>query len=216
MRGRSSIVSGAFAWRSGNPPRQARSCELAALIRLDVGLFRAQRDEAASVTEPASGASLDWLRRNSTFILPILPILQRSLITNTDDPEYKKLIEITLPAATQMKLKVFEQYQVEALVFPYLSSFAPPISNPAFKLEDPSFVKSDKPQPAILSGYSSVGFPCLVVPMGFGSQGLPMDIVFFGKPYEESKLIGFGYAYEQASLKRKPSPLLPPLAGEVV
>jgi amidase len=98
------------------------------------------------------------------------------------------------------------------LVFPYQSSFAPPISNPSFKIDDPTFVASTKPQPAILAGYSSVGFPSIVVPMGFGSQGLPMDIAFFGKPYDEGKLIGFGYAYEQASKHRKPSPLLPPLA----
>lgn len=143
-------------------------------------------------------------------------LLKTSLTTTTDDPAYKELIEKILPGATQAKLKLFEQYQVEALVFPYFSSFAPPISNPAYKIDDPSFVKSDKPQPAIFSGYSSVGFPCLVVPMGFGSQGLPMDIAFFGKPYEEAKLIGFGYAYEQASKLRKPSPLVPPLAGETL
>ncbi len=146
----------------------------------------------------------------------VMNLLKTSLTTTTDDPAYKELIEKILPGATQAKLKLFEQYQVEALVFPYFSSFAPPISNPAYKIEDPSFVKSDKPQPAIFSGYSSVGFPCLVVPMGFGSQGLPMDIAFFGKPYEEAKLIGFGYAYEQASKLRKPSPLVPPLAGETL
>ncbi len=146
----------------------------------------------------------------------VMNLLKTSLTTTTDDPAYKELIEKILPGATQAKLKLFEQYQVEALVFPYFSSFAPPISNPAYKIDDPSFVKSDKPQPAIFSGYSSVGFPCLVVPMGFGSQGLPMDIAFFGKPYEEAKLIGFGYAYEQASKLRKPSPLVPPLAGETL
>lgn len=40
--------------------------KLAALIGLDAGLIRAQRDEAAPVTEPVSGASLGWLRRNSS------------------------------------------------------------------------------------------------------------------------------------------------------
>ena len=59
-----------------------------------------------------------------------------------------------------------------------------------------------------MSGYSSVGFPSIVVPMGFGSQGLPMTITFFGKPYEEMKIIGFAYAYEQASKMRKPPALV--------
>lgn len=141
----------------------------------------------------------------------VMNLLKTSLTTSTDDPAYKELIEKILPGATQAKLKLFEQYQVEALVFPYFSSFAPPINNPAYKIDDPAFVESKIPQPAILSGYSSVGFPCLVVPMGFGSQGLPMDIAFFGKPYEEGKLIAYGFAYEQSSMMRSPSPLVPPL-----
>jgi amidase len=61
-----------------------------------------------------------------------------------------------------------------------------------------------------------VGFPSIVVPMGYGQQGLPMTITFFGKPYEESKVIGFAYAYEQATKHRKPSPLVPPLPGETI
>ena len=52
--------------------------------------------------------------------------------------------------------------------------------------------------------------------MGFGSQGLPMTITFFGKPYEEKKIIGFAYAYEQASMLRKPPKLVPPLNGEAI
>ena len=146
----------------------------------------------------------------------VMNLLKTSLTTSTDDPEYQKLINVTLPAATRDKLKIFETYKVDALVFPYQSSFAAPISNPTGKIDDPTFVNSTKPQPAILAGYSSTGFPCIVVPMGFGSQGLPMDIAIFGKPYEEAKLISYGYAYEQASKMRKPSPLVPPLKSEAM
>lgn len=143
----------------------------------------------------------------------VMNLLQSSLATSTNDPAYKELIDTILPKATQAKLQLFKKYNVEALVFPYQSSFAPPIKNPAYTVEDPTFVASTRAQPAILSGYSSVGFPSIVIPMGFGSQGLPMDITFFGKPYDEGKLISYGFAYEQASLLRKPSPLLPPLAS---
>ena len=141
----------------------------------------------------------------------VMNLLTSSLKTSVDDPAYQELINKTLPQATKDKLAIFSTYNVDALVFPYFSSFAPPIKNPAFAIADPSYVESKIPQPAILAGYSSVGFPSIVVPMGFGSQGLPMDITFFGKPYDEGKLISFGYAYEQATLLRKPSPLVPPL-----
>lgn len=146
----------------------------------------------------------------------VMRLLKDSLTTSTDDPAYKDLIQNILPKATADKLAVFDKYGVDALVFPYFSSFAPPISNPVYKIDDPAYVKADVPQPATLGGYSSVGFPSVVVPMGFGTQGLPMTITFFGKPYEEGKLIGFAYAYEQASHLRKPPPLLPPLAGETI
>jgi amidase len=144
----------------------------------------------------------------------VMRLLKDSLTTSTDDPAYKDLIENVLPKATADKLAIFKKYGVDALVFPYFSSFAPPISNPVYSIDDPAFVKSKLPEPATLAGYSSVGFPSIVVPMGFGSQGLPMTISFFGKPYEEGLLIGLAYAYEQASKLRKPSPLVPPLTGE--
>lgn len=43
-----------------------------------------------------------------------------------------------------------------------------------------------------------------------------MTIGFFGKPYEDAKLIGYAFAYEQATKLRKPSPLVPPLNGETI
>jgi amidase len=43
-----------------------------------------------------------------------------------------------------------------------------------------------------------------------------MTITFFGKPYDEMKIIGFAYAYEQASKMRKPPTLVPPLEGETI
>jgi amidase len=138
-------------------------------------------------------------------------LLTTSLTTSTSDPAYRRLVEETLPQATTDKLALFEQADVDVLVFPYLTAFASVISNPVYELEDPSYVASETPVPATLAGYSSVGFPCIVVPMGIGTQGLPMALAFLGKPYDEGLLLGYAYAYEQASRKRVPPPLLPAL-----
>jgi amidase len=146
----------------------------------------------------------------------VMNLLKTSLKTSTEAPDYKDFIENSMPRATAEKLAVFEKHGVDALVFPYVPTFAQPIKNPVYTIDDPAFVKSDAPVPATMSGYSSVGFPSIVVPMGFGSQGLPMTITFFGRPYDERRIIGFAYAYEQASKLRKPSPLVPPLKGENV
>lgn len=146
----------------------------------------------------------------------VMGLLTRSLMTSVDDPAYRNLVENLLPAATAYKLSLFEDHDLDALVFPYQTSFASPISNPVFSIPDPTFLRSTRPQPAIFAGYSSVGFPGIVVPMGFGAQGLPMTISLMGKPYSEGDLIGMAYDYEQASKMRAPSPLAPPLPGEVV
>ncbi|MBD2007053.1 MULTISPECIES: amidase family protein [Cyanophyceae] len=144
----------------------------------------------------------------------VLDLLKRAAATSTNDPAYKNLIENVLPQATELKLALFDAYDLDALVFPYQTSFAPPINNPVYSVNDPNFVRSSIPSPATIAGYSSVGFPGIVVPMGFGSQGLPTAISFFGKPYEEGKLISYAYDYEQATKLRAPSPLVPSLPGE--
>ena len=146
----------------------------------------------------------------------VLTLLKNSLTTSADMPAYQHLVQNVLPEATRLKLAMFDQYNLDAMVFPYWSSFAHPISNPAFSISDPTYVPSTRPQPAIFAGYSSVGFPGIVVPMGIGSQGLPMTISFMGRPYSDGKLLGYAYDYEQASRLRAPSPLVPPLPGETL
>jgi amidase len=120
-----------------------------------------------------------------------LPMLKASLEHSSSDPEYVEMIEQTLPMITRTKLATFDSHGVDALVFPYQA----------------------QPSPAVLGGYDSVGFPMIVVPMGFSMNGMPAGITFMGRPYDESKLIGYAYDYEQATKLRRPSPLTPPLAA---
>ena len=117
-------------------------------------------------------------------------LLTTSLTTSTSDPAYRCLVEEVLPQATADKLALFERADVDVLVFPYETRFAGVISNPVYELEDPTYVASEIPVPATLAGYSSVGFPCIVVPMGIGTEGLPMALGFLGKPYDEGPLLG--------------------------
>ena len=139
-------------------------------------------------------------------------LLTTSLTTSRSDPAYQHLVEHTLSRASADTLALFARADVDVLVFPYETSFADVIRNPAHQIEGPGHVSSAVPAPATLAGYNSIGFPCIVVPMGVGSQGLPMALSFFGKPYDDGPLLGFAYAYEQASGKRVPPPLLPPLS----
>jgi amidase len=62
------------------------------------------------------------------------------------------------------------------------------------------------------------GYPAISVPAGYQTLDnlQPRDITFAAKAYEEGKLLGFAFAFEQASLVRVDPTSTPPLAGETV
>lgn len=56
------------------------------------------------------------------------------------------------------------------------------------------------------------GYPHLVVPAGY-AYGLPMAISFMGPAWSEAKLLGFGFAYEQAAKAWREPEFLPNVAA---
>jgi amidase len=140
----------------------------------------------------------------------LMDLFHRALTTTTDSPEYLDLVSGALPAATEFKRAVFSTNNIDALVFPSRWAFATPIDTPTLKIRDQGYVPSGAQGTSadIFGAYSSVGNPEIVVPMGFGSQGLPMTISILGKPYDEGLIIGYAYDYEQATKLRAP-PNLP-------
>ena len=55
------------------------------------------------------------------------------------------------------------------------------------------------------------GFPDLIVPAGFTGDGLPVGISFLGRAFDEPRLLGLGYAFEQATKARRLPVHTPPL-----
>jgi amidase len=57
------------------------------------------------------------------------------------------------------------------------------------------------------------GYPSITVPAGWVGE-LPVGILFLGRAWSESRLIGLAFAYEQASTHRKPPRFLPSISND--
>jgi amidase len=60
------------------------------------------------------------------------------------------------------------------------------------------------------------GFPDLIVPAGFTSSGLPVEISFFGPAFSEPRLLALGYSYEQSTKNLRVPIHAKPLPGETI
>ena len=50
---------------------------------------------------------------------------------------------------------------------------------------------------------AAANFPCLIAPMGYTENEGPTGLTFIARPFEESRLLQIGYAFEQATRVRK-------------
>jgi amidase len=93
------------------------------------------------------------------------------------------------------------EYDVEAIIYPSWS-------NPPRLIGDMTTPHGDNSQwPA-----PPTGFPAITVPMGFvREQTLPAGLQVLGDAWSEPLLIRIAYAYEQATMHRKPPPTAPAL-----
>jgi len=80
-----------------------------------------------------------------------------------------------------------------------LDALCMPTGEPAWKIDliDGDHSMGGASQPAALAGY-----PAITVPAGY-TFGLPLGVTFMGLAFTEPKLIGFAYAFEQATKVRR-------------
>jgi Asp-tRNA(Asn)/Glu-tRNA(Gln) amidotransferase A subunit family amidase len=58
---------------------------------------------------------------------------------------------------------------------------------------------------------SALQWPALTVPSGYVGDGLPQGLQILGRAWDEARIIGYAYSYEQATHYRRPPPTVPPL-----
>lgn len=106
--------------------------------------------------------------------------------------EYLKALENVLKSNGPEGIdKAMEQYKLDAIIAP--------TGAPAWPID---VINGDHFMGGSSSPAAQSGYPNITVPMGF-IHGLPVGISFFAEAFSEPKLIGFTYAYEQATKHRK-------------
>jgi amidase len=105
--------------------------------------------------------------------------------------------------------------RLDALVFPTLADIAPADAdiNPA------SAAIAWRNGTWVANGnlvIRHLGIPTATVPMGIlADLGMPIGLTFAAKPYEDTKLLRYAYAFEQSARWRQAPPRTPPLPGDL-
>ncbi len=122
------------------------------------------------------------------------------------DAEYLAMRDLGLPMVRELVRAVIERDRLDAIVYP--TSPTPP-----------SRIGSDGPAGGPVSATNLAnltGFPDLIVPAGFTSEGLPVGLSFFGDAFTELRLLGLGYSFEQRTRARRDPVTTPALPGEAL
>jgi len=132
-----------------------------------------------------------------------------SLALDLKDPVYVALKQQQLAAVKSSILGIFSKYQLDAIVYPTSP-------RPATLIQPTEAPKPTAGTDSATSFANETGFPDLIVPAGLTKEGLPVTISFFGRAFEEPKLLGYGYDFEQATHALVHPKTTPALAGETI
>ena len=124
------------------------------------------------------------------------PATQRGLAS---DPDAKKTFWEPQRKALAAYEDAFTRFHLDGLVYP--SAQMPPNDETI-----PGHVSSG---PHSETGWvNPIGVPAIVVPGGFYPTGLPFGLELSARPWKDGDLLGWAFAYEQATKHRKPPVLI--------
>ncbi len=111
--------------------------------------------------------------------------------------------------------RAMDAAKIDAIIFPSWTQL--PARN-----GDRNTQITDDPKPAPNAGPTALGssltfvgsmlqWPALSVPSGYAGEGLPLGLQIVGRSWSDKTIVSYAYAYEQATLYRRPPATVPPL-----
>jgi len=180
-------------------PTAARldACEIDVLLyefKTDLNAYLATRGSTA-----AASTLKDLIAFNERERAREMPYFGQELFIRAEakgpltSPEYMAAAsQCRRLARTEGIDSVMTKHQLDAIVVPTLGPSWP------IDLVNGDHITGAGSTPAAVAGY-----PSITVPAGWAGE-LPLGILFMGRAWSESRLIGLAFAYEQASKQRRP------------
>lgn len=115
-----------------------------------------------------------------------------------EDEAYREALEKILRLSREEGIDAaFEEHDLDAMV---AITSAPP-----WPID---LVNGDRGHGSSYSTWAIAGYPAITLPAGY-AFGLPVGVSFYGRAWEEPKLLGYAYAYESATGARRPPAFAP-------
>ncbi len=132
-----------------------------------------------------------------------------SIALDLNDPIYLAAKNEGLTMITKAVTGVMTNNKLDAIVYPTNTV-------PASLIKPTGPAKPRMPTDSPSNIANQTGFPDLIVPAGMTKEGLPVTISFFGPAFSETKLLAYGYDFEQATKALKLPKFTPALPSDVI
>jgi amidase len=127
---------------------------------------------------------------------------QQQRILDRSDPDAERNYWAPRRRALQEYLETMERLHLDGYVYPAIQM--PPVDE---TMPQDNGRVSEGPHSAT-SWVNMLGVPAVVVVGGFYENGLPFGMEFSARPFRDGDLLGYAYAWEQATHHRHPPVLV--------